>query len=72
MDFLERILNLFHRQSLPGPTLETVAAGWSISPAHAEFYVQLYASRYQLTYQQALNLLQDLPFENVQAELGAR
>ena len=72
MDLINRILNWFHPQPAPGPTLETVAEAWSITPANAEFYVQLYASRYNLTYQQALNILQDLPFENVRAELGGK
>lgn len=52
------------------PTIETVAAAWAMSPAHATFYVNLYAARFNLTYQEALNVLQDLPLENVRGELG--
>jgi hypothetical protein len=70
MPLLDR---LFNRRRLPQdnhPTIETVATAWAISPAHATFYVNLYASRFNLTYQEALNLLQDLPLENVRGELG--
>lgn len=70
MTILDRILNWLHPQPVSGPTIETVAEYWSITPAHATFYVNIYANRFNLTYQQALNILQDLSLENVRAELG--
>jgi hypothetical protein len=72
MFIIDRILSWFGRKPESSPTLHTVAEGWSITPGHAEHYVQLYASRFNLTYQQALNLLQDLSLENVRAELRGK
>jgi hypothetical protein len=72
MYIIDRILNWLHRQPEPGPTLETVAANWDITPAHAEFYVQLYRSRNNFTYQEALNVLQDMSFDDVYEALGEK
>ena len=72
MYFIDRILSWFHREQESGPTLETVAQNWSITPGHAEFYVQLYKSRNNITYQEALNVLQDMSFEDVYTELGGK
>ena len=72
MSIIDRILNWLHRQPESGPTLETVAENCDTSPANAEFYVQLYKSRNNLTYQEALNVLQDMSFDDVYEELGER
>ena len=72
MYLIDRILNWLHREPHLGPTIETVAENWSITPGHAEHYVQLYKSRNNLTYQQALNVLQDMSFEDVHIELGEK
>ncbi len=70
MNLLDRILNWIYPQPETDVSLETVAGVWSLSTAHAEFYVQIYASRNQLSYRQALDILQDMSLEDIRTELG--